>query len=332
MKLVVRILHVAFYVCLQVVFIPPAIVGLAFALYREFTVSKRLGVSFSAVKALQYRWMMHYFNTRQDSFSARFTRYFPCESHVGMLLILGPLIISVRLFGFPKKLGTGVKRGEETLDTLAGVRVLTFDEIMRKHVDYVEQVVLLGSGFDLIAHHFTKGNSLAVYEVDQVNALNVKVATLHRAGIACDWINYIPVDFSHESWDSKLLDAGFDTAKPALFIWQSVSLYLDPDAVTETLRRMSDLCTQGSVVAQDFYAQYFVDGDFSAAARRFKSVIEKMGEEWKFGIDMSAKPRSAVESFLRSTGLRMTGYIQFGEKLEAEPFYCIVESEKIPPE
>ena len=57
-------------------------------------------------------------------------------------------------------------------------------------------------------------------------------------------------------------------------------------------------------------------------------VIEKMGEPWKFGLDMSRDPKAAVESFLKDCGLKTTEYTQFSEKLDIEPFYCIVEAEK----
>ena len=263
MQFLIRSFQIILFASIQILFIPLAIIGLAIALYKEIWRSKRLNVSFSAIKALQYRWMMHYFNTRPDSLSIRFTKHFPCESHFGMWSILGPAIISVRLTGFPEKLGKIVEPGEETLDTLAGIRVLTFDRIMREHVDKVDQVVLLGSGFDLIAHHFTKGKNLEVFEIDQFNTLNVKVETLQKADIECNWITYIPVDFSNESWDSKLLEAGFSKSNRTLFLWQSVSLYLDPDTVSSTLRKMGDLSAEGSVIAQDFYSQSMVDCDYS---------------------------------------------------------------------
>ncbi len=328
-RFLIRFSQIILYILIQLIFIPLAIIGLVVALYKEVWRTNHLGVSFSAVKALQYRWMMHYFGTRPDPLSVTFTRHFPCESHLGMWSILGPLIISWRLFGFPEKLGKLVEPGEETLDTMAGMRVLTFDRIMKKRVDEVDQVVLLGSGFDLIAHHFTKGKNLAVFEIDQVNTLNIKVETLQKADIECDWITYIPVDFGSESWATKLLEAGFSESKRTLFIWQSVSLYLEPDAVSATLRSMLDLCAEGSIVAQDFYAQTMVDCDYSKAAKKFKGIIEKMGEPWKFGIEMSNEPRAAVESYLEECGLRMTDYTQFGEKLGIEPFYCIVEAEKL---
>lgn len=55
----------------------------------------------------------------------------------------------------------------------------------------------------------------------------------------------------------------------------------------------------------------------------------KMGEPWKFGIDMSNDPQAAVESFLNECGLKMVESNQFGEKLNIEPFYCIVEAKKL---
>jgi methyltransferase (TIGR00027 family) len=204
-----------------------------------------------------------------------------------------------------------------------------FDRIMEKYVDEMEQIVLPGAGFDLIALHFTKGKNVKVFELDQVNTLNVKVETLKKAGIKHDWITYIPVDYSNESWVDKLLEAGFDKTKKTLFLWQSVSLYLGADIVKETLRKMADLCVDGSIITQDFYSRAFASGEYSKMAKRYLSIIEKMGEPSKFGIDMSNDPKAAVESFLKECGLKMTEYIQFGEKLDIEPFYCIVEAEKL---
>jgi len=53
-----------------------------------------------------------------------------------------------------------------------------------------------------------------------------------------------------------------------------------------------------------------------------------MGEPSKFGIDLSNDPKAAVELFLKECGLKVTEINQFGEKLDIEPFYCIVEAEK----
>jgi methyltransferase (TIGR00027 family) len=158
--------------------------------------------------------------------------------------------------------------------------------------------------------------------------MNAKVETLREADIKHDWITYVPVDYSRESWVDKLLAAGFDRTRRTLFFWQSVSLYLEEDAVRKTLREMADLCEAECVVAQDFYSRAFVSGETSMVVRRTRRLIERMGESWRFGIDMSSDPRAAVESFLNECGWKMTEFVQFGEKREIEPFYCIVEAEK----
>jgi len=125
----------------------------------------------------------------------------------------------------------------------------------------MEQIVIPGVGFDLTALQFTKGKEVKVFELDQVKTVEVKVETLKKAGIEHDWITYIPVDYANESWSDKLLEAGFDKTKKTLFLWQSVSLFLEADVVKETVKEMTEIN-------------------------------------------------------------------QFGEKLDIEPFYCIVEAEK----
>jgi len=329
LRLSIKLFQIILYIPVQIIFIPFAIIGLIDGIYKEMGKSKKLGVSFSAVQALQYRWIMHYFNTRPDPLSVAFTKKFPCESHFGLWSTLGALIISQRLFGFTTRLGKLVEPGEETLDSTAGIRVLIFDRIMEKYVDEMEQIVIPGAGFDLIALHFTKGKKVKVFEIDQVNTLNLKVETLKKAGIKYDWITYIPVDYSNESWVDKLLEAGFDKTKKTLILWQSVSLYLEADIVKDALRKMADLCVDGSIIAQDFYSKAFMSGEISKIATKNMSMIEQMGEPWKFTIDMSNDPKAAVETFLKECGLKMTEFIRFGEKLDIEPFYCIVEAEKL---
>jgi len=323
-----RIFHIILYIPIQIIFIPFFIIGLVVGMYKEMANSKKLGVSYSAGQALQYRWFMHYLDTRPDPLSVAFTKKFPCESHFGLWTTMGALIISQRLFGFKTRLSKVAEPDEANLAAISGSRVVTFDKIMEKYADEMEQIVLPGTGFDLIALHFPKGKKVKVFELDQVNTLNVKVETLKKAGIKHDWITYIPVDYANESWVDKLLEAGFDKTKKTLFLWQSVSLYLEADIVKETLKDMTDLCVDGSVIAQDFYSKAYSLGEYSFIAKRNMSLIESMGEPAKFGIDMSDDPKAEIESFLKECGLKMTEYIQFGEKLDIEPFYCIVEAEK----
>ena len=324
--LLIKLFQLALYIPIQVAFIPIAIVGLIDAVFKEIRNSKKLGVSFTAIKALQYRWIMHYFDTRPDPVSVAFTKAFPCESHFGLWSFFGALIISQRLFGFTTKFGRMAEPGRETLFYTPGRRVLMFDAIVERYVDEMEQIVIPGAGFDLVALHFTEAEKTKVFELDQTETLNIKVETLKKAGIEHDWITYVPVDYSTESWTDKLVAAGFDKTNKTLFLWESVSLFLEAGTVKKTLREMAGLCARGSVIVQDFYSKALVSGETSRAVKRFSRISDRMGEPWRFGIDMSVDPETAIESFLEDCGLRMTEYSQFGEKLGIEPVYCVVEA------
>ena len=139
LRFLIKFFQIILYVPIQLIFIPFAIIGLLDGIYKEMRKSKKLGVSFSAGQALQYRWIMHYFNTRPDPLSVAFTKKFPCESHFGLWSTLGALIISQRLFGFTTRLGKLVEPGEETLDSTAGIRVLMFDKIMENLLNQVKR-------------------------------------------------------------------------------------------------------------------------------------------------------------------------------------------------
>ena len=316
------------YIPIQIIFIPFAIIGLIVGIYRGIIKSKKMGVSFSACRALQYKWFMHYFNIRPDPLSVAFIKKFPCESHFGLLSTFGALIVSQRLFGFTTRFGKVDRPGEETFYSFAGPRVLMFDRIIEKYVDVMEQIVIPGTGFDLTVLRFTEGKEVKVFEIDQVKTLEVKIETLNKTGIKHDRITYIPVDYSRESWVDKLLGAGFDKTKKTLFLWQSVSLFLEVGLVKETLRKMADLCVDGSVIAQDFYSKAFILGEASKTVKRGSRMIERR-EPWQFGLDMSNDPNAAVESFLKECGLKAIKINQFGEKRDIVPFYCIVEAEKL---
>lgn len=324
----ITLLQVLLYIPIQIVFIPFALIGLIVGVQKGMRRSRKLGVSFSAIQALQYRWLMHFFDTRPDPLSVVFIKKFPCESHYGLWWVFGALILSQRLFGFRTRLGKLPERGKETLASTAGHRLLEFDRIVEESVDQVEQIVIPGAGFDLIAQRFTEGKGVRVFELDQVGTSTVKIETLRRAGIRHDWVTYIPVDYSRESWVKKLREAGFDRTKKTLFIWESVSLFLEYDVVKETLMQMAEMSSGGSRIAQDFYSSAFASGGISRTVGKTRRLMERMGEPWGFGIDMSGNPKAAVESFLKECGLPITGFYPFGEKRDIEPFYCIVESEK----
>ena len=61
-----NVLSFLVFVLLQIVFLPLALVGVLLVAYKQMVVSKRLGVSQTAIEVLNGRWTMHVFDIRND--------------------------------------------------------------------------------------------------------------------------------------------------------------------------------------------------------------------------------------------------------------------------
>ncbi|MDY6959109.1 MAG: SAM-dependent methyltransferase [Halobacteriota archaeon] len=292
--------------------------------------SKRLGVSFSAGQAIQPRWIMHYFRTQSDEASVKFIKALPIESHFGLMSFMGAAIIANRICGYKPSYARITEPDRVTITTLANSRSVTFDRIVEENVNQVEQIVVMGAGFDLRALRYSKGKDVKVFELDQRNTQDMKIETMKEAGIEHDHIAFVSVDFNEESWVEKLLNNGFDPTRRTLFLWESVAIYLEEDVIKDTLKKVADISAEGSLVAMDFYSTAFVKGESSSTLKRSISLMERMGEPWVFGIDMSGDVRRTVESFTKESGLALRDFTLFGKEDESnEPFYAISVFEKM---
>jgi len=167
-------------------------------MYKEMGVSKKPGVSFSVGQVVQIRWLMHYFRLRADEASVKFVKVFPCESHWGLLGVMGAVIIANRICGFKPAMASIPEPGTENLTSYANSRKMHFDRNMEKNVEQAEQVVIMGAGFDLKVLKYTEGKNVMVFKLDQEKTQNLKIATMKKAGIEYDWVTCIQVDFKNE--------------------------------------------------------------------------------------------------------------------------------------
>ncbi len=74
-----------------------------------------------------------------------------------------------------------------------------FDRIMEKNVENVEQVVIMGAGFDLRVLKYTEGKNVKVFELDQENTQNLKIETMKKMGEP--WI--FGIDMSEDALNLK---------------------------------------------------------------------------------------------------------------------------------
>jgi methyltransferase (TIGR00027 family) len=318
----VKLLQVLVFLPIQVLFLPLVILGGVLATFQEMVVSRIMGVSFTAGQAIHPRWIMHYMNTRKDPDTVAFIKALPMESHFGLMGCMSATFLANRICGFAPSFAKMPEPGKESLLNFIFPRTVHFDRLVEENLARVDQVVILGGGYDLRILKLSRGKQVSVFELDAEKTQAMKLSTLKRAGIAHDWVTYIPMDFRQEDWVEKLLEKGFDPAKRTLFHWESVSCYLEEAVVADSLKKMSDLCVDGSVITQDFYAQHFLAGGLSLLAW-------VMGEPFLSGIDMSEAAEKEIKTLLKAAGLELKSLILCGqERRDARPFYAITEAVK----
>lgn len=140
----------------------------------------------------------------------------------------------------------------------------------------VRQYVVLGAGLDTFAYR-SELAGLQVFEIDHPATQAWKRERLVECGLDPANAVYAPVDFEHETIVDGLKRAGFDFAKPAVFAWLGVTVYLTPDTVLATLRLIAGAMAAGSEVVFDFAVR--PEGDAAVEARRaFAERVAALGE------------------------------------------------------
>jgi Leucine carboxyl methyltransferase len=99
----------------------------------------------------------------------------------------------------------------------------------------VEQVLILGAGFDSRAYRLAQLRDVAVFEADHPATQAAKRRMLRRGlGQIPASVGFVPVEFGADDPAAKLAEGGFGPGKPTLVLWEGVTNYLDPVSVDST--------------------------------------------------------------------------------------------------
>ena len=135
----------------------------------------------------------------------------------------------------------------------------------------VEQYVILGAGMDTFAFRnleFLK--KYKVFEVDHPLTQEDKKERINRAGLEIpNNLYFVPVDFSTDNLNDKLLNAGFDPKKKTFFSWLGVSYYLSLEQIEAMLDSLAELSAEGSSLVFD----YADEGLFTSDVKRVQNMI-----------------------------------------------------------
>lgn len=176
------------------------------------------------------------------------------------------------------------------------------DFLQDQLLEAVQQVVILGAGFDSRAYRFSDqlGN-VVVFEVDHPATSAEKQVKVHRAlASAKNSVVYVPVDFNTEVLAEELRNHGYQDDSRTVFLWEGVTPYLSADAVDDVLQFVLSSSGSGSLLIFDYVVKSILEG--SCDMRGARNEFEKMNrgnEPLVFGIE-----EGEAGAFLSARGFR----------------------------
>lgn len=317
------ILSYLIYVPLQILAIPGAIVGALLTAYKQILVSKRLEVSQTAIEIINGRWTMHVFGLRKDDATAALMSVLPNTSKLGLWLVLWPLWVQARIAGQSLLYPRIPNAGDETIADMVPARTKYFDGIIARAIKDVEQFVLLGAGYDTRFYGALVSSGVTFFEVDQAAVQDHKRMMIDVAGIRCEQVNFVPIDFNKDNLFSQLAEAGFDASRKTLFLWEGVSLYLSAEQVSSTLEIVKQQAAASSVIVADLYADRLIKTLGKASASQ--KILEMTEETLKFGLPFASDWRTVLAEFIAAKSLKQGETHFLGENNKEGPYAAVVE-------
>lgn len=204
---------------------------------------------------------------------------------------------------YPDKYRAMVAQNERLVPGAANslvARVRYFDDIVRSSVDDgLEQLVILGAGYDTRAYRIEGLKKIKVFEADHPATQQIKKEKIIEIfGSMPDHVALIPVDITANDLEQKLMESGYDRSKKTLFIMEGLLMYLSPDIVDALLSFIAHNSGRESAVIFDYIPASVVDGTCELeAGRNWRKGVADVGEPFLFGIE-----EGGLEDYLSRRG------------------------------
>jgi methyltransferase (TIGR00027 family) len=176
------------------------------------------------------------------------------------------------------------------------------DDVLQNYLkEDLQQLVILGAGYDSRAYRFDLPGRVKTFEVDHPITQADKLKKVQQVfGRIPAHVTYVAVDFNTQTISERLLASGYVPNLISLFIWQGVTMYLTPEGVDATLAFVVNHAAPGSAIVFDYVYQAVLDGTKKqneiTNIRRYRFMT---GEGLTYGI-----PEGTVGSFLRQRGFQ----------------------------
>lgn len=169
------------------------------------------------------------------------------------------------------------------------------DRVAEALADGLDQLVILGAGFDARAHRLPGLAGVRVFEVDHPSTQAMKRAVV---GAPPPHVRYVPADLARQPLAAALQAAGLAPGARTLFLWEGVTNYLDAVSVDATLRAIARL---GTSVVFTYVERSLLDASAAfEGGTESLAYVRGLGEPFTFGLDPAEVP-----AYLPARGLEL---------------------------
>jgi methyltransferase (TIGR00027 family) len=170
------------------------------------------------------------------------------------------------------------------------------DLLLRSLAEEVDQIVILGSGFDCRAYRIPGIDRTRVFEVDEPNTLEAKRRRLQLVySTLPPHVTFIATDFNQRQLEAAMVQGGYDSTRRTFFIWEGVTNYLTEPAVDSTLRWFATAAPGSRVVFTYVHRLVLEKPDMFIGADKVFRDLKRTGEPWTFGLAPEDVPRFLAE-------------------------------------
>lgn len=152
----------------------------------------------------------------------------------------------------------------------------------------VQQVIILGAGFDTRALRLEFLKSIPVIEIDHPNTSNFK-ATVYKNHLKTfpDSVHFYQIDFNKQSLDELAAVHNFDFTIPTTVIWEGVTNYLTADAVKNTFSFISKFAKNSNVIFTYIHEGILKNPSSFLGGEKLLKDLNDLEEKWTFGFEPS---------------------------------------------
>jgi methyltransferase (TIGR00027 family) len=194
----------------------------------------------------------------------------------------------------------------------------------------IEQIVLLGAGFDARPYRIAAMARATVFEVDHPATLASRREVLEAlfAPVPAH-VRFVAADFDRQPLRDVMAGSGYEPSRRTLFVWEGVTNYLTEAAVDATLRWCASSGPGSQIVFTYVDRRVIERPDSFEGTGRLLATLEAAGERWTFGLDPSqvaeflAKRNLALDRDLGAEEYRALYFGRAASRMQGYEFYRI---------